>query len=314
MRPCGNCGREGKTLDQHDLARPLAAFISGALLSLGGSLVQGVTQNEMAAPSTLGFNAYTVLIILFCHGLTLLWPFSPSLEYLSFAVFLGLTILLHIGVARKAGQNPLRYGNKSSRSLSFFILIGLCFNLFIGALFSLLQFSFMTLNLEFPSQLWFGNFRFMVPGGLWILIPYFLFLYGWAFRLSKKLRVMSFGTDLALGLGLPVKKLQVEALFLALYAEGIVDSFYGLFSFIGLIFPHLLRTHSFFRTNLQREIVWGSLLCGLLFLLFDLFCQQVLILGAEIPAGMVTSLVGTFFMMGLLLKGRMKAQGPPPFF
>lgn len=284
-----------------DGLRVIAAFCSGVLLCLSGSLIQGITQNELAGPSTLGFNAFGVIFILVGHALTIFFPIDFALEYFSFFLFLMMTFVLHFFFLRKTYKH-FKFANKLTNNISFFILFGLCFNLFAGALFALLQFAFMTLNLQFPSQLWFGNFRFVEEKGLFILVPYSMILYFWGLRLAKHLRPLSFGLDFSAGLGVPIRQVQGQALLLALYAEGIVDSFYGVFSFVGLIFPHLLRTHSFFRTHLGREIVYGPLLCGVVMVILDSLCQQVLIYGAEIPVGMITSLIGSLFLMGILLK------------
>ncbi len=287
-----------------DWMRLIVSFLSGGLLAISGSLIQGVAQNDLAGPATLGFNALVVLIILISHGLVVLVVPDFPLEYLSLSMFLSVNILLYVYILKK---KPKRiYGNSVGQNISFYILLGLCFNLFVGAIFSFVQFLFMSMNVEFPSQLWFGNFRYVDEFMSISLILFSIVTYYIVIKLSKKMRILSFGIDYAEGLGIRTNKIQVHALMISLLSVGVVISLFGVFAFMGLVFPHLLRFVPFFKYNIKNEITYGPIVCGLFFMILDQLCANFPFYGAEIPVGMVSSIIGTFLFMYLLIVRELK--------
>lgn len=275
-----------------DFLRMMAAFFSGVLLSLCGSSIQGSTQNELAGPSTLGLNAFCVLLILLAHFLCLQFSFLPILEWTS--LILGLSVLLIAGLfLHKTGIAIKRKG---------LLLFGLCFNLFIGAIFSFLQYLFMTYNKDFPGQLWFGNFRFVTPIMVLVLFISCVVLWWFFSGLSKKLYATSFGEDVALSCRVDTEKLHLKVFLFSLLGSMFVNSFFGIFAFYGLMVPHILRMIPLFKFRLDLEIKWGSLLSGVFLALLDLFCAHFLLMGTEIPAGMLVSILGSGTLLLLLLR------------
>ena len=91
-------------------------------------------------------------------------------------------------------------------------------------------------------------------------------------------------------------------MILELMSTMIICSFFGVFAFMGLIFPHLLRFHPYFRHHLIHELLVGPLLAGLIFVILDWACSHWTFYGAEIPVGMLTGLVGSLFFILLILK------------
>ncbi len=282
-----------------NIVRFFCAFFAGGLLSLSGSLIQGVTQNELAGPSTLGLNALIILMVLTAHGCNIFFGFNVPLEYLSLGILL-ISIVVVVPIYKIFKKKSYKYANRFSSSISFYILLGLCFNLFVGAIFSVMQFLFMTVGLEFPAELWYGNFRFTDPKMLILLSLIALFIYVILLKLSKKLRVLSFGNDLAVALKIDVERLQKISIYISFLAVGVVTCFFGLFAFVGLICPHLLRTIPFIGRNIRKELLWGGPICALLFAFLDLLCAQCTFYGAEIPVGMISALAGTFVLLIVL--------------
>lgn len=271
--------------------RLIASFLSGCLLSLSGSLIQTVTVNDLAGPSTLGFEAIVVVIMLFSHFLTVLgWVNVPN-EILSMGIFIFFLLIL-------------KFKNKRfqvTRTVESLIMIGLCLNLLIGSLFSLLQFLFFTLNVEFPTELWFGNFRYVSPISLIIIFGISIFVGVGLAKLKQPLLGLRLGEENARNLKINKDQTVSKAWWLSFLSVGVVTIFFGVFSFVGLIFPHLLRRFSYFRKNLWAELTLGTLLSGLVFMLLDVTCREVLFFSAEIPVGMVSSILGSGLLMYFLL-------------
>lgn len=285
-----------------EIIRIIIAFLAGYFLSLSGSLTQLVTQNQLAAPSTLGLDGMVVFIILIVQ--LLLTGFQPELsaEWITFLLFSFLfTMLALLGlIFGKRWQL-----DQSMRDMKNVILIGLGFNLFIGALFAVVQFLFMAFNYEFPSGLWFGSFRYSDWHVLILYVVTFLGCVVLMKFLAKDLRLIGVGRDFAIGLGVNVAKTQKYALMLSLFLTGLVISFFGVFSFLGLIFPHLLRSFPWIRKNMRYELTWGPIISGAFLSTIDFACYHLTIHGIELPVGMVSSVIGSMMLMTLLFRGRL---------
>jgi iron complex transport system permease protein len=285
-----------------NIIRVIIAFLGGYFLSVAGSLTQLITQNQMAAPSTLGFDGLIVLIILVTQVLLSQFAWGIPMEWLSFILFIILFLVISVLLItkKKGWQKTRQLGD-----MKYVILIGLGFNLFIGAIFSVVQFLFMALNYDFPSGLWFGSFRYADYQVLTLFSLSFLLTLGILLSMSKHVRVMGIGRDFALGLNVPVEKVQKVSLLLSLYCTGLVIAFFGVFSFLGLILPHVLRTMSIMRKNMRNELVYGSLLSGVFLSVLDVACYNLNLYGAELPVGMVSSVIGSFLLILLLFKSQL---------
>jgi len=284
---------------EFDLLRVVLSFLVGFFLMMSGSLSQIVTNNKLASPSTLGFDGFSVLTILIAQfGITLL-GYSLSLEISSFIIFMLIWGLVSLKVLN---QYKEKQRVTIQNSMQKVILIGIGFNLLVGAIFSIIQFLFMAMNMDFPSGLWFGNFRFVSTEVLIVYSIVFILLEVIIFNLSKKLRIIAVGNDFAQGLGVDVLKVQKLALLLSLFLTGLVISFFGVFSFLALIFPHIIRMLPFFKYNVKNELYYGPYLAGLFLSGLDLVCYNITIAGAELPVGMVCSVIGSFLLLTLLIK------------
>jgi iron complex transport system permease protein len=239
------------------------------------------------------------------HALTLFFPDLAALEYLSLILFLVPAFILYAWKLRSQTKISV-FGNRMDTDIPRLILAGLCFNLLVGALFSLAQFLFMVLNLKFPSQLWFGNFRFIEWPMLGALVTGVVFIYFAVIRLSAGLEALSFGSDFAAGLGLNVRRTQTHAIFISLVAVGLVTCFFGVFSFMGLLLPLLLRSLPGLRHSFRRELLWGPFISGGFFVIMDSCCRYVTFYGAEVPTGMVASLLGTLILVVIVLRNPSK--------
>jgi iron complex transport system permease protein len=284
-------------MEWETVSRFLCAFLAGGLLSVSGSLVQNFTHNDLAGPSTLGFEALVVLVILVAHFLGLTSLFAVSTEVIALIIF--MLVLAFLFWQRK--KIDLFLINESM------ILIGLCFNLFVGAIFSLLQFLFFSLSMEFPTQIWFGNFRYISDSALPILVLTFSMTIYFVLRFIKTLTLIGFGKEFSENFHPGgARELGRFSWGLSLVLTGIVTIYFGVFSFSSLIFPHLARRFSFFRYSLKNELLLWPLFAGAIFAVLDYICREVLFYNTEIPVGMVSSILGSGVLMFLLIKNHKK--------
>ncbi|MCB9091063.1 MAG: iron chelate uptake ABC transporter family permease subunit [Halobacteriovoraceae bacterium] len=278
--------------DWYQFSRALVAFVGGFVLSSNGSLVQLITQNPLAAPSTLGIQALAIFILLIGHFAAKMWSLDGTL--CSLLLFNLLFFILIFTFLRK----KIRVKTFEVKNI---ILIGLSVNLVVASFYSLIQFVLLNLGISFPTELWFGNFRYVTNFNFFYLSLVFMLQLALAWGISKKLRLQVIGREYARGLGIEVEKLELQSFLLAMYTSAIVTLFFGVFSFAGLIFPHFLRSFAFFRADIHREVLGGGLLSGLVFCLFDQACYLIPVQGAELPLGMLTSILGPLLFIGILL-------------
>lgn len=272
--------------------RLLCAFLSGLLMSQAGSFIQLGTRNILSSPSTLGFDGLSVLWLLFFHSILLALGTDPSVFS---TVFWGLPLFFLVGLL----FSSLLKGRGRFEKI---ILLGLTFNLMVGAVFSLWQFFFMAFNLPFPVELWFGHFRFASSEAFYLLLITEICLLTGLFYMWKEIMLFSLGNALADNWGLQSKKLY-SFLFVAVsVGTFIVVALFGAFSFLGLVFPIVSRKLWFKRMDLKGEILLGSVVNGGILMLIDLICYYFPIWGAEVPVGLIITAVGAASLILLLWK------------
>ena len=138
-----------------------------------------------------------------------------------------------------------------------------------------------------------------------LIIPSIL-IWIYCLRNAAKFNAINLGVFVAQGIGIDVEKFQKINLLLALLLTGIVVSFFGVFSLLGLVLPHVLRSLKFFKTDMRAEILIGPFLGGLLIALIDLGCYNFVFYGAELPVGMISSVVGAFALTLVLLRSSIR--------
>lgn len=265
------------------LPRTVACLLSGAALSVSGAVIQGVLHNRLASPSIIGVNAGAGLAVTVCCAFGALsgWAIAAS-------AFLGAmaAVLLIVFVAEKVGA-----------SRTTVILGGVAVNAFLNALSEALttlvpEIGMMTADFRvggFSSVSW----PRLVPAGVLILIALTA-----VFLLHNELDVLALGEDTARGLGMDVKKVRTLLLVLCAMLAGSAVSFGGLLGFVGLIVPHAVRkmTGSESRFLLPMCALWGAA--------FVTLCDtaaRVVFAPYELPVGIVLSVLGGPFFLGLLL-------------
>jgi iron complex transport system permease protein len=272
------------------LIRMGCAFFTGVLLSQSGSLIQLSTRNILSSPSTLGLDGLAVLSVLLIHSLS---------------VFLG--VHLHPAVIALAGI-PLAliigYGYPrfigGDQRFERILLIGVTFNLLVGAVFSFWQFLFLAFNLPFPVELWFGHFRFSSLTNLMLVLFLQITVLILMRGMLKDLMLFSFGTQLSRNWQLNQARLFKLIFVISTLITFFVIVLFGAFSFLALVFPIISRKIWFRRHDLKGEFYVGAFLNGVLLMTIDFLCYQFPIMGAEVPVGLIITAVGAVSLITLL--------------
>ena len=266
------------------LPRTLGCLLSGAALAVSGAVIQAVLSNRLASPSIIGVNAGAGLAVTVCCAMGALsgWAIAGS-------AFLGalIAVVLIVFAAEKAGA-----------SRTTVILGGVAVNAFLNALSEAL----VTLIPE--AGMLAGDFRVggfgsvsyarLVPAGILILLAL-----ATACSLYNELDVLTMGEETAQSLGMNVKAMRCLLLILAALLAGAAVSFAGLLGFVGLVVPHAMRK---FSGSEHRFLLPMCALGGACFVTICDTAARVLFAPYELPVGILLSVLGGPFFLGLLLK------------
>jgi iron complex transport system permease protein len=278
------------------ILRLLCSFLCGLILSQAGSFIQTGTRNILASPSTLGIEGLSIIWILCLHSFTL----AMGLES-EWWIIPGLVLFLYVG-------KLFSIVTGKDASLEKIIFLGLTFNLFVGAVFSLWQFFFLAYNLPFPVEVWFGHFRYVNERSFFLLLAFEISLLFFLRKQWRNLQLYSLGLVISRAHSADLKSLYRFFFTFSFCGSFLVISLFGAFSFLGLIFPLVARKIWFNRFDLKGEILFGGLMNGIFFMLTDFICYQFPIMGAEVPVGLIASVVGAVSLIALLWKSKQAPQ------
>lgn len=248
------------------------------------------TRNILASPSTLGFDGLSILWLLIVHSLLTFFDVILPLEI---NVLIGVPVFVGIGLFFS------RFIGRKSK-LEKVILLGLTFNLMVGAVFSLWQFFFLAFNKPFPTELWFGHFRYSDLKALFFLLAMELCLILGLKVYRKEIQIFSLGSQAIRNWNINEKRL-FRFIFISIsLGTFLVVNLFGAFSFLGLVFPIVARRLWFNRYDLSGEFFMGAFLNGLFLMSIDTLCYFLPIYGAEVPVGLIVTGVGALSLILLL--------------
>ncbi|NPD15529.1 iron ABC transporter permease [Xinfangfangia sp. D13-10-4-6] len=269
------------------LPRSLVAILAGGMLGLAGALIQGATRNPLADPALLGISQGAALTVI---GLSVLAPgvageWRPPAAFLGGILVAGLILLLS---HQREGSGPVRL-----------LLTGIGIAAFLSALTTALL-TYGGVNEAHAALAWIsGSVRLVgwpeVRLLAWLTPPALLI----AALCSRPLAVLRLGDELATVLGHRAGRARAWLMAAAAAMAAAAVSIIGPIAFVGLIAPHLAARLARVGPGLHLALSWavGAGLTGLA----DL-AGRWLFAPVQIPAGLVTALVGAPLMAALMIR------------
>lgn len=263
------------------LPRLFAILLAGAGLSIAGLVMQQISQNKFAAPSTSG----TIECAMFGYILSLLLLGDGESIWLPFiCAILGTLVFIQL-------INAIQFKNAV-----FVPLIGIIWGNIVESLVTFLAYKYDLLqNLSGWST---ANFANMLQGEyelLYLAVPIAIFTYLYATRISA----VGIGKSFAINLGLNYQQVVFIGIILVSILAVTVVMIVGQLPFLGLIIPNLVSY--FYGDNLRKNIPITAILGALVVLICDLF-SRVIIFPYELPVSMMISALGGIVFIFLLLK------------
>lgn len=262
------------------MPRVLLALAVGMGLSVCGVVMQAIVKNPLADPYVLGISSGAslgaTLAIVLGMGAVFGDNFVGVMAFIgAFATSMAVMFIANIGGRANAGK---------------LILAGMAISTVCSA------FSNFTLYLDTDKsasqqvvQWTMGSLANTKWSEIQVILPVIIIgtLIFWT--QFRSLNLMLLGDETAVTLGTDLHRARTAYLVLASVMIGFAVYSAGMIGFVGLIIPHIIRM--FFGTD-HKRLIPLSALTGAIFLIWaDVGCRSILE-NAELPIGILTSMIG----------------------
>ncbi|MDP0499021.1 MAG: iron ABC transporter permease [Verrucomicrobiota bacterium JB022] len=278
------------------LPRVVLGILVGGGLAVAGAAMQGLFRNPLADPGIIGVSSGGAIgaITMIVLGVKLLPPdlyatFGPYLvPVAAMGGAMGMTFLIY-RLARSGGRVDL----------VSMLLVGIAINAIGGAFMGFLSYiatdeQLRSLTFWSLGSLGRADWELIRAGSLFILVPLC-----WLPFFSRELNALLLGEEEAQHLGIDVTRAKRKLIVLAASLVGAATALCGAIGFIALVVPHMVR--SLIGPDHRFLLPASALLGGVLLLLADMVARTV-VAPAELPIGILTSLLGGPVFLGLLLR------------
>ncbi|WP_189608702.1 FecCD family ABC transporter permease [Saccharospirillum salsuginis] len=273
--------------------RTLVAALVGAMLALSGASLQNVTRNGLADPSLVGISQGAGLAVV---AVTVLWPdqAGPWRPWVAFGGSLIVAAVIQ-------GLSWNRRGGSSIR----FILMGIGVAAFISSITSALM-TYGQIDRAMSALAWLsGSINSAGWGEVKMLFAWFVVLLPLMLMLSRSMAALQMGEVTAIGLGVPARWIRVALISVAVGFAAIATAAVGPLGFVGLIAPHAARRIS--RSGVGLHLLISAVVGAFVVTLADLL-GRVLFAPVQIPAGLVTAIIGVPIFIVLLHRAQARSS------
>ncbi|MFF5566095.1 FecCD family ABC transporter permease [Streptomyces sp. NPDC012623] len=288
----GGHSDDAEVIRQLRLPRTLIGLMVGAALALAGTALQGITRNPIADPGVLGISqgasVGVVLAITFAGAHTL----TGYVWYAFVGAGLASVAVYAIAAGGRGGATPVKLalGGAAINALLVSVTTGV---LTTNAA-TLDEFRFWQVgsiagrDAEVARQVW----PFLLIGAV---------LVG---SVARGLDALALGEDVAKGLGQNVAVVRVLGGLGATVLTGVGVAAAGPIAFVGLAVPHIAR--AVVGTDHRWVLPMAALIGPVMLLVPDVVGRIVLPPG-EVPAGVMTALLGVPFLVTLVRRKAVRA-------
>jgi len=279
--------------------------LTGAVLGVSGTLMQGLFRNPIVEPGLAGTSAGAAFgaALVFVLGSGTMLAFTTVVG--SFAV----PVLAFVG-AFAATMLVYRVSSSFGKVNVFTLLLaGIAVNAVCAAGTGFLSYIArdpQARNITFWNL---GTFTTAEWRGVTLVAVCFVACSFWALRAGKALNALMLGEDEAALLGFDTERLVVRLLIVNTIMVAAATAMVGVIAFVGLVVPHVLRM---LRSSDYTFLLPASALLGALTMEVIDIVARVVIPPAELPVGIITAVVGAPVFLWILLRD--KRQGSAGFY
>lgn len=272
------------------LPRVLLAVLIGMALAVSGALMQGLFRNPLADPGLLGISSGAGLAVAIAILLPLTLPPLLALWLPTLAAFLGSLAVMAL---------IFSLSQRAQGSLARLLLVGIAINALCGAAVGVLSWLSNDQQLRQLSLWGMGSLSQAQWPMLAVCAAFILPALLLTQRRARHLNLLQLGEEDAHYMGLDVRRTQRQLLTLSALLVGAAVSVSGIIGFVGLVVPHVMR---FCLGSDHRWMLPGSALAGAILLLLADTLARILVVPAEMPVGLLTSLLGGPWFLWQILR------------
>jgi len=269
-----------------DLRAPrlLVALGCGALLAAAGTVLQAVTRNPLCGPETLGLTQGAALFSLVALLLGFA-PATPTFQAVALAGAITVLLLLRLLAPKYSPEK--------------FVLAGVAIAASLGAAATIIVVEARLQTAQALSWL-IGSTHARGYADAVVLMPWVFALSAIGLLFSRHLDAFLLGDEKARSLGLATGDASKYAMLYAAVAVAIAVSSIGAVSFVGLLAPHAARLLTGARHAKSLPV---AMALGAVMLAFADTIGRSIIAPLELPAGIITAIIGAPAFMLLLRSG-----------
>lgn len=266
------------------IPRLISIVVAGAGLSVSGLIMQQLTQNRFASPTTAGTidsARFGILVSI------ILFPTESTITkmLISFIFALGGTFIFMEVLKRVKLKNAV-----------IIPLVGIMLGNVIDSITTFLAYRYdLMQNISSWLQ---GNFSMIMKGRyelLYISLPLLII----AFLYSNKFTIAGMGEDFSINLGLNYEFVVNLGVSIVALISSIVVITAGRIPFLGLIVPNIVSMY--LGDNLRKNL-WPTAFFGAIFLLACDILSRLIIYPYEISIGLTVGVIGSFIFLYLLIR------------
>ncbi|UOQ44002.1 iron ABC transporter permease [Halobacillus salinarum] len=273
------------------LPRIVMTMLAGMALAVSGSILQGITRNDLADPGIIGINsgAGAAVAIFFLFFPVEAGVFVYMLPAAAFFGALITAVFIYIFSYQKSvGLQPVRL-----------VLVGVGFSMALSGVMVVLISSAEREKVAFianwlAGSIWGTDWPYIMAVLPWlvVLIPFTLYK-------ANRINLLALSDSVSVGVGLSIEKERLILLLAAVALAASAVSVTGAIAFIGLMAPHLAKSLVGPRNQVYLPV--AILIGGWLLLLADTIGRN-LAPPEGIPAGIMAALIGAPYFVYLLLR------------
>lgn len=284
------------TIFSFRLPRICMAILVGIGIAVSGVILQSISSNPLADPGILGINTGAgfaiVVYTYFIQGLVFLnsWTSVFLMPFIALIGALLAAVTIYLLAYKKGKLTPTRM-----------LLVGIGINAAFSAGITIFQLrmnptDFTRTLVWLSGSIWGSTWTFVLT-----LLPWIVIFIPVVFYKARVLDILSLNEITAIGVGINVTQERKKLLVLAVLLAGACVAVGGGITFLGLIAPHIAK--KLVGSSHFRVIPLSALIGALLILISDTI-SRIVIAPAELPVGIVLSIIGAPYFIYLLLKTR----------
>jgi iron complex transport system permease protein len=274
------------------IPRTLIGLMVGAALGVAGAVMQGLTRNPIAEPGVLGVSRGAAVGVLCAIAFAGVHTLAGYVWFAFAGAGVAGVAVYAIAARGRGGATPVKLALAGAAVNALLVSVISAILTTRGAALDEFRFwqvgSLSGRGADVAEQVW----PFLLAGLLLVL------------AVARGLDALALGEDVAKGLGQNVATVRVVGGLGATVLTGVGVAAAGPIAFVGLAVPHIARA---LVGADHRWLLPMAALLGPVMLLVSDVAGRILVPPGEVPAGVMTALVGVPFLVALVRGRRVAA-------